>query len=215
MQDKNKIAASVFNKHASTYQDKYMDVSLYAESFDFFLANVPKENPSILEIATGPGNISKHLFEKNKSVKLFGIDLAPNMIKLARENNPKAKFEVMDCRDISTFTNKYHGIMIGFCLPYLDYTETTKLIKDSANLLHSNGVIYLSTMEDCYSASQLTTGSQGDQIFMHYFEEKDLASMLNDVGFQIKYTNRYEYGTSQENKVIDLVIIASMEKNEK
>ncbi|MFK8007357.1 MAG: hypothetical protein AB8H03_13345 [Saprospiraceae bacterium] len=37
--DQNKIAVDVFNKLAKTYQDKFMNVDLYKDSFDFFCQN--------------------------------------------------------------------------------------------------------------------------------------------------------------------------------
>ena len=35
--DKNKIAVGVFDKLATLYQEKFMDVNLYSDTFDFFL----------------------------------------------------------------------------------------------------------------------------------------------------------------------------------
>src|SRR6185295_3669822 len=98
--DKTKIAVNIFNKHASKYQDKFMDVNLYAGSFDFFCDAAKKQNAKILEIACGPGNITSYLLNKRPDFKILGIDLAPNMIALAKINNPKADFQLMDCRDI-------------------------------------------------------------------------------------------------------------------
>ena len=41
----NKLQAiNVFNKHASAYQDKYMNIDLYADSLDLFCANISKPN---------------------------------------------------------------------------------------------------------------------------------------------------------------------------
>ena len=90
--DQNKIAVDVFNKLANTYQDKYMHVDLYKDSFDFFCQNIKTENTAILEIACGPGNITKYILDKKPDLKILGIDLAPNMIDLAKVNNPSAEF---------------------------------------------------------------------------------------------------------------------------
>ena len=53
--DQNKIAVDVFNKLAKTYQDKFMNVDLYKDSFDFFCQNIKNENAEILDLACGPG----------------------------------------------------------------------------------------------------------------------------------------------------------------
>ena len=102
-----------------------------------------KENAKILELACGPGNISQYVLNKRPDFELFGIDLAPGMIKLAKQNNPTAKFKVMDVKKINSLNTRYDGIICGFCLPYFSKTETIQLIKDSSNLLAKGGILYL------------------------------------------------------------------------
>ena len=71
----NKIPDSVaiFDKLAELYQTKYMDVSLYNDSLDLFCDCILVENPEILEIACGPGNITKYLLQKRSDFKIYGI----------------------------------------------------------------------------------------------------------------------------------------------
>ena len=57
--DKNKIAVGVFDKLATLYQEKFMDVNLYSYTFDFFCDTIEKQNAGLLEIACGPGNIAQ------------------------------------------------------------------------------------------------------------------------------------------------------------
>ncbi|MBC7864483.1 MAG: class I SAM-dependent methyltransferase, partial [Bacteroidia bacterium] len=61
--DKTKIAVTIFNKNANGYQNKFMDVNLYADTFDLFCNSIKNENAEILEIACGPGNITKYLLK--------------------------------------------------------------------------------------------------------------------------------------------------------
>ncbi len=44
---------SIFDKLATQYQDKYMDVGLYHDSFNSFCDSIPKQNATILELASG------------------------------------------------------------------------------------------------------------------------------------------------------------------
>lgn len=206
--DYSLAAAEIFNKHAVPYQNKFMDVSLYADTFDFFCANIEKHNASVLELACGPGNITKYLLTKRPDLKIYGIDLAPNMIDLARANNPTATFDVMDCRLISNLNNKFDAIMCGFCLPYLSKEETTTLFNDAAALLNTNGIIYLSTMEDEYANSKFVKGSTGDEIFMHYYTETDLTTMLQQATFKVLHISRVKSIMTNGLAVIDLIIIA-------
>lgn len=205
--DKSKSAANIFNKYADLYQDKFMDVSLYHESFDVFCGAIKKPNASVLELACGPGNITKYLLNKKPNLKIFGIDLAPNMIELAKQNNPSADFRVMDCREIKMLNKTYDAVMCGFCLPYLSKEETLTLISDCSGLINDGGVIYISTMEDDYSKSGFKKGSKGDEIFMHYHEAAYLIQALEKNGFEMMFTDR-KNSTSNNEPVIDLILIA-------
>lgn len=206
--DKTKIAVGLFNKLASEYQNKFMDVSLYQDTFDVFCAVLKKQNAKVLELACGPGNITKYLLSKRPDLKILGTDLAPNMIALAKQNNPAAEFELMDCRNIHKLNKKYDALMCGFCFPYLDRQEAEKLINDAAVLLNEGGVIYISTMEDDYANSTFKKGSTGEEIFMHYYLERDLSPLLIKSGFKINYIQRIKSEMADGGAVTDLIMIA-------
>ena len=104
--DKSKIAVAVFDKLANLYQEKYMDVSAYHKSFDFFCDAVQKENPEILELACGPGNITKYILQKRPDFNVLGTDLAPNMLALAKKNNPSVNFQILDSRNIKQLCHR-------------------------------------------------------------------------------------------------------------
>ena len=206
--DKNKIAVGVFDKLATLYQEKFMDVNLYSYTFDFFCDTIEKQNAELLEIACGPGNITKYLLNKRPDLKIFGIDLAPGMIELAKINNPTAEFHLMDCRQIETIKNKFDAIMCSFCLPYLNKKETIKLLSDASMLLNSKGVLYISTMEDDYNKSGFKKGSTGDEIFMHFYQAEFLTSILKENHFNILKLDRKEYDIADGTRTTDLIIIA-------
>lgn len=206
--NKTQTAVEVFNKLAEHYQSKFMDVALYADTLDLFCSSITKQDAGVLELACGPGNITKHLMNKRPDFKITGTDLAPNMIELAKANNAAAKFQVMDCRDIDKLTEKYDGLMCGFCLPYLTKEEAITLIVDAYKLLKPEGVLYISTMEDDYSKSGLKKGSTGDEIFIHYHQADYLSDALTENGFKIIELKRQDYPTHDGTKTTDLILIA-------
>ncbi|MEO7769224.1 MAG: class I SAM-dependent methyltransferase [Ferruginibacter sp.] len=208
--DKTKIAIDVFNKCANEYQDKFMEFDLYNDLLDLFCKHITKENADILDIACGPGNITKYLLKKRPDFNILGIDLASNMIELAKINNPNAEFQLMDCRDIGTLEKRYEAIICGFGLPYLSVEEAIKLIGDASRILKSNGILYLSTMEDDNSKSGFKGPSSGagDQMYINYHQADYLTVALEENGFKIIDLQRKDYPTQDATKTTDLVIIA-------
>lgn len=207
MMDRTKIAVEIFNKHAEAYQAKFMDVSMYHDSFDLFCSYIPKTNADVLELACGPGNITKYLLSKRPDFNVLATDLAPNMIALAKENNPTAMVELLDSREICKLQKIYDALMCGFILPYLSKEETNLLISQAYHCLNAQGVLYLSTMEDEYCKSGTVKSSAGDEMYMYYHECEYLIEMLKMIGFQKIDIQRKVYKI-QEVNTVDLIIIA-------
>src|SRR5690606_38021251 len=100
--DRYQITFQTWDKVAEVYQDIFMDMALYNNTYDAFCSLIRNPNPRIFEIGCGPGNITRYLLSKRPDFKIEAIDIAPKMIKLAKTNNPQATFRVMDCREIDT-----------------------------------------------------------------------------------------------------------------
>jgi cyclopropane fatty-acyl-phospholipid synthase-like methyltransferase len=169
---------------ASVYQDKFMDLDLYNDTYDAFCRLVAKPGARIFEIACGPGNITRYLLSQRPDYDILATDAAPNMVELAQKNCPEARFEVMDCRDIGKLPGPFDGVVCGFCLPYLSKEDVNKLIKDIAGLLATGGVFYLSAIEGDYAKSRMETGSTGQSMQMYYYSEAELLASLHSHGFE-------------------------------
>lgn len=208
--DTTEQAIYIFNKHARDYQNKFMDVSLYHNGFDLFCNSITNTNAEVLELACGPGNITKYLLDKRPDLKILGTDLAPNMIELAKINNPSAQFQLMDARDLLTLKRSFDAIMAGFCLPYLSEDGIKKLFQDCYSTLKPGGVIYISTMEENEDyRSGVRTSSQGDQMYMYYHKAGQLTKALEGSGFKIIDMERKEYQDPEGKKTTDLIFIAT------
>ena len=204
--DKTKIAIGIFDALAKVYEQKFMDVSLYHESLDFFCQNL-KVTAQILEIACGPGNLTKYLLQQNPDLEILATDLSHNMIALAQANNPNLECQLLDGRDILSVGRKFDAVLCGFALPYLSKAETEKFIADAAKILNPDGLLYLSTMEDDYAKSGWKTGSSGDQIFMHYHQADYLQGFLGENHLSIIYLERIRYPGPENTTTTDLVLI--------
>ena len=197
-----------WNKVALLYQEKFMDLDLYNETYDFICSSLNKPNSKILEIGCGPGNITKYILSKRPDLDIFGIDIAPNMIDLAKINNPNANFAIMDSREISKIETKYDGIICGFCLPYLSQTDAENLIFDAKNLLVNNGLIYISFVEGDPNKSDFQIGSSGDRSYFYYHTLDKLKTQLLDNSFEYLKTFTVEYVKSETEIDIHTILTA-------
>ncbi|TKB43646.1 class I SAM-dependent methyltransferase [Thalassotalea mangrovi] len=206
--DKYAVTVDTFNRLADKYQSKYMDFAFYQDTYDIFCSLLTSRQARIFEIGCGPGNISKYILDKHADLRLHGIDLAPNMVTLARQNNPHATFEVMDSREIGSINESYDAVICGFCTPYLAKNDVAKLIRDIRQLLNTGGILYLSTMEGDDAGSGLQTSSAGDQVFIHYHQFEFLKSELTANDFELLNVVRKQFPVESGDPATDLFIYA-------
>jgi ubiquinone/menaquinone biosynthesis C-methylase UbiE len=187
-----------------------MDTSLYHASCDRFCAAIEARNAEVLELACGPGNITHYLLNKRPDLRILGTDLAPNMLELARRNNPGATFQLLDARNLSSLGRTFDAIMCGFCLPYLTPEEAITLIRDAAGVLSPGGVLYLSTMEDDPARSGFKPSStgKGESAYIQYYEGRFLTEALEANGFTVLHLDRKAYAGRDGQLTTDLIIVA-------
>lgn len=206
--DNNALSVDTFNRLAKQYQDKYMDFDHYFDSYDTFCQLLKTKNASVLEIGCGPGNVTRYLLNKRSDLQITGIDLAPNMIELAKANNPTAHFRVMDSRNLSDLNHHYDAVFSGFCTPYLNTQEVENLIKDVSSCLSVGGLFHISTMEGESARSGLQTSSKGDQMYIYYHTFSDITAMLEKYAFEIIKVDRKVMNSDATTPDTDLFIYA-------
>lgn len=206
--DNYKETFETWNKIAKIYQDKFMNLDLYNDSYDFICNSISKSNASILEIGCGPGNITKYLLSKRPDFDILGIDIAPNMVELAKVNNPTANFVVMDSRNINEIKSTFDGIVCGFCLPYLSHSDSEKFFKDCFNLLNENGFLYLSFVEGNPNKSNFQTSSSGDRSFFYFYDLEDLKTQLIENNFHELQIFKVEFKRSETVSELHTIITA-------
>jgi SAM-dependent methyltransferase len=206
--DSYKITFETWNRIAEIYQEKFMNLDLYDDTYDFFCTSIEKRFPKVLEIGCGPGNITRYLFSKRPDMVVEGIDIAPNMIELAKKNNPAAEFKVMDCRELNHLSGKYNAIICGFCMPYLSKKDSAKLINDCGNLLETGGIFYFSVIEGKYENSGYEEGSTGDKSYVYYYNENQLIDELAMNKLELLNLSRKEYPKTKDTISSHLIFIA-------
>ena len=206
--DKYQETFETWNKVASLYQDKFMNLDLYNETYDFLCTLIPQNTAKLLDIGCGPGNITKYLLAKRPDFDILGIDIAPNMVALAQKNNPTAHFAVMDCRHIDEINTQYDAIVCGFCLPYISQEEVDTFITDCSNLLYEGGILYISFIEGDSRHSGFQTGSSGHRTDFYFYSTHDVKEGLLKNNLEILEVFSITYNKAPSEEDIHTVIIA-------
>lgn len=206
--DSYRETSETWKKLAALYQEKFMHLELYDATYDFICNALDKRGAKLLDIGCGPGNISRYLVSKRPDFNILGIDIAPNMVALAKANVPSARFEVMDTREIGDLTEVFDGIVCGFCIPYLSHQDCTQLISDCSKLLSHQGMIYLSFVEGDASKSGYQKSSSGDRTYFYYHQLGDLKGALEKNHFEDFRTFQVAYQRPEKETEIHTILTA-------
>ena len=196
-----------WNQLAQLYQDRFMDLDNYNATYDFICNTLSAEQIKVLEIGCGPGNITKYLLNKRPDLKVLATDVAPNMVALAKANNPSAEFEVLDSRQLHQIKTKYDALIAGFCIPYLSTEDCKKLIADASVLINQKGLLYLSFVEGDPQQSGFQTGSSGDRAYFYFHDLNTIEKYCIDQQFEILQIFKIPYTKSNQSTEVHTVLI--------
>jgi SAM-dependent methyltransferase len=179
-------AAKIFDKFADKYDQKYELYQPYIETYKKLASLLPPDkHGSVLDIGCGPAHALKYLINKGFELEVFGIDLSPNMLRLARKNVSSGEFRQLDCRNLDVFGRKFDVVICGFCIPYLEPVECSKLIEDIATSLKPEGIGYISAIEgDDYHVVEHVSPS-GDSLHIHHHPSASLLQEFARVGLEV------------------------------
>ena len=202
-----------WDKVADLYQTKFMDVEAYNHGYDTFCKLLQAEGATVFEIGCGPGNITRQLLSRRPDIAITATDVAPSMVQLTKVNNPSADCLVMDSKDILNITPGFHGIVCGFCMPYLSKEESIKLVSDCSQLLNKDGLLYLSFIEGDYDKSGFETSSCGRyHMFVYYHSEDFIRQCFRDNGFEVLHFERLVFERPGKPASSELIWIAQKSK---
>ena len=156
--DKTKIAADIFNKYATEYQKKFMNVDAYGDSLDIFCSAIKKQNASVLELACGRGEYSVALSVLYANKNFIGVDikgarLHQGATRALRQNLENVAFIRTRIEQIDMFfsENEISEIWITFPDPFLNETKSNRrltsipFLERYCKFLKKDGILHLKT----------------------------------------------------------------------
>lgn len=96
-----------------------------------------RPNSYILDLCCGTGDFTKIIANIEPSSKIIGLDASENMIKTAKQKNPKKIFIQGDCTRLIFKENEFDYITIGFGLRNIE--DRQKAISEIYRTLKPNG----------------------------------------------------------------------------
>ena len=129
-----------YNKKASDY-DNTLDGKLTEKFKSLLLGAVDvKDGDSVLDIGCGNGTLLSRI-AKIKSIRGFGTDISPEMVKNATARHPQLEFVASGCDNIPFDDNSMDIITV--CAAYHHFPNIKSFAAEAKRLLKENGNLYI------------------------------------------------------------------------
>lgn len=179
MDNKIKKTIQTYEKAAFDYYKTHSNIHRLKNLLNFFIKNI--KGKKVLDVGCGPGRDAKYFFEHG--LKVVGIDLASNFIKIASSNVPKAKFIQMDMRHLNFPDNIFDGIWAHASFSHIPKKDALKALHGFKRVLKDNGILYISI--------KIGRGEKFDGgRFFALYSEDEFKSLLRARNFKILKTSR-------------------------
>ncbi|MEV6770756.1 class I SAM-dependent methyltransferase [Nocardia sp. NPDC051030] len=169
---------------AELYNDLFKR-QLEANPFDRAVLDVFAESTRgegvVADLGCGPGRVTGHL--KSLGLNVFGVDLSPEMIRLAREQHPDVQFEVGSMDQLKSADGALAGIVAWYSIIHTSPEQLPTILAEFARVLRPGGHVLLG-----FQASDERDGVQefDHKVTTGYRWAPDtLADVLGRTGFQV------------------------------
>ncbi len=132
----------------------------------------------VAELGCGPGRVTAHL--RDLGLDVFGVDLSPVMIELARETYPDLRFEVgsMDAMDLAD--GKLNGIVSWYSVIHTPPQDMPSYFAEFRRILAPGGHLLLGFFE---SEGEAVTPFDHKVATAYRWPIDDLAGLAGEAGF--------------------------------
>lgn len=133
---------------------------------------------SVAELGCGPGYLTAHL--RDSGLDVFGIDLSPVMIDLARETYPDLRFEVGSMDALGLADGELNGIVSWYSLIHTPPRDVPPYFAEFRRVLAPGGHLLLGFFE---SEGEPVTAFDHKVTTAYRWPLDDLAAMAREAGF--------------------------------
>lgn len=152
-----------------------------------FLFDYITKNSKVLDLGCGNGRYYETV--KNKKAKYFGLDASKELIKIAKEKHPKAKFITGNALDTS-FKNNFFDFVYSIAVLHHMSSKELRLqfLKEAERILKPSGKMIITVWKSNIKKEKNTMEPWSNKVlrYYHWFSKKELDSLVEESGFEIE-----------------------------
>jgi SAM-dependent methyltransferase len=96
----------------------------------------------VVDLGCGPGHVAR--YPSQQGVTIFGVDISPKMVAIARSANPDLDFRVGDMRHLDVSDGRLVGVVLFYAIVHCDPTALTPVFQEGRRVLVPGGLALIS-----------------------------------------------------------------------
>ncbi|WP_421840149.1 class I SAM-dependent DNA methyltransferase [Mycobacterium sp.] len=170
----------IYHRHASAWSRDRGERLVEKAWLDRFLALLPDDRPSVLDIGCGTGTpIASHLIER--CCQVTGVDASSAMIIMCADKFPEHEWHVADMRALA-LNRKFAGIIAWNSLFHLSRADQRRMFPLFARHAAPGAALLFTSGP---SAGERVGTYQGEALYHASLSGSEYRSLLHDHGFVV------------------------------
>lgn len=151
------------------------------ELLDRFAARVHGQG-QVCDIGCGPGQVARYLHDKGASV--FGLDLSPRMVEVARRLNPDISFQVGNMMALDLPDRSLAGIVAFYAIVNIPEESLPSVFREMHRVLQPGGLLLMAF----HVGNEIIQKDElwGQVVSMVFFQTLAIRQRLAAAGFVIE-----------------------------
>lgn len=178
-----------YDRMAEPYADQYFHElehkPLDRELLDRFAERVQSLGP-VCDLGCGPGQIGRYLH--GRGVDVFGVDLSPGMVELARKLNPDMEFRTGNMLSLSIPEGSLGGIAAFYSIIHVPREKVTLALGELKRVLRPGGVLLLSFHVGQEVLHLDEWEGKKVSVDFTFFSRSEMEGYLESVGLEVEDT---------------------------
>lgn len=166
-----------YDKFAIEWSDKHSGGTMFSPEMQIMFKLYPQGN--VLEIGAGHGEDAKKLIRHYGVENYIGCEPARGLIRIARKNNPKGKFENITVYELEKLNMQFDVFWISAMIIHIPKKRIKEVLSIIHRVIKKGGVGFISIMEGDIDMGESRHGR-------HYslWSQKEFEQALTSTSFE-------------------------------
>lgn len=168
--------------YAAQFYTELDNLVLERALLDAFAESVASGAP-VLDVGCGPGRTTAYLAGHGLSVT--GLDLSPEMVRIARERHPSLRFAVGSMADLPVADGSLGGLLAFYSLIHVPTAEVPQVLAEWRRALRPSAPVAIAFQVGSGVRRVREHNGHDVDLDFHRRQPEQVAELLSDAGFSL------------------------------